>query len=160
LTGPVPQPPLDVLPPDAPASVDDVRATRRWTWVALVWAVAASAVAVIALINTNNKSSDNTATQTTPDVAQQFAKFQADTNARLDAFSRRLNDKAAQADVADLDKRLTKIEQDAAKAKSDEAKQATVIQQLQTDVKDLQQRVSDLESKQQQNQGTGTTTTP
>jgi hypothetical protein len=130
--------------------------------VALVWAVAASAIAVIALINTNNKARDNTASQTTADVAQQLAKLQQDTNARLDAFSRRLNDKAAQADVAGLDKRLTKVEDDAAQAKSDAAKQAAAVKQLQADVKDLQQRVGDLESKQQQNQGTGTgtTTTP
>jgi chromosome segregation ATPase len=130
--------------------------------VALVWAVAASAIAVIALINPNNKASDNTASQTTADVAQQLAKLQQDTNARLDAFSRRLNDKAAQADVAGLDKRLTKVEDDAAQAKSDAAKQAAAVKQLQADVKDLQQRVGDLESKQQQNQGTGTgtTTTP
>jgi phage shock protein A len=128
--------------------------------VALVWAVAASAIAVIALINPNNKTSDNTATQTTPDVTQQLAKLQQDTNARLDAFSRRLNDKAAQADVASLDKRLTKVEDDAAQAKSDAAKQAAAVKQLQTDVKDLQQRVGDLESKQQQQQNPGTTTTP
>jgi peptidoglycan hydrolase CwlO-like protein len=124
--------------------------------VALAWAVAASAIAVIALVNTNNKTSNNAPTQTSPDVTQQHTKFEQDTNARLDAFSRRLSDKAAQADVASLDKRLTKVEDDAAQAKSDATKQAATIQQLQTDVKDLQQRVSDLET-QQQNQGTTTT---
>jgi peptidoglycan hydrolase CwlO-like protein len=124
--------------------------------VALAWAVAASAIAVIALVNTNNKTSNNAPTQTSPDVTQQLTKFEQDTNARLDAFSRRLSDKAAQADVASLDKRLTKVEDDAAQAKSDATKQAATIQQLQTDVKDLQQRVSDLET-QQQNQGTTTT---
>jgi peptidoglycan hydrolase CwlO-like protein len=124
--------------------------------VALAWAVAASAIAVIALVNTNNKTSNNAPTQTSPDVTQQLTKFEQDTNARLDAFSRRLSDKAAQADVASLDKRLTKVENDAAQAKSDATKQAATIQQLQTDVKDLQQRVSDLET-QQQNQGTTTT---
>jgi peptidoglycan hydrolase CwlO-like protein len=124
--------------------------------VALAWAVAASAIAVIALVNTNNKTSNNAPAQTSPDVTQQLTKFEQDTNARLDAFSRRLSDKAAQADVASLDKRLTKVEDDAAQAKSDATKQAATIQQLQTDVKDLQQRVSDLET-QQQNQGTTTT---
>jgi peptidoglycan hydrolase CwlO-like protein len=124
--------------------------------VALAWAVAASAIAVIALVNTNNKTSNNAPAQTSPDVTQQLTKFEQDTNARLDAFSRRLSDKAAQADVASLDKRLTKVEDDAAQAKSDATKQAATLQQLQTDVKDLQQRVSDLET-QQQNQGTTTT---
>jgi chromosome segregation ATPase len=157
LTAPIGQPPLDALPPDAPATVEDVRASRRWTWVALAWAVAASAIAIIALVNTNNDNSSNaTSTQTTPDVAPQLQKLQKDVNDRLDAFSRRLNDKAAQTDVDKLDKRLTQAETDASQAKSDAAKQAAVIQQLQTDVKDLQQRVTDLENRQQ-NQGTTTT---
>jgi chromosome segregation ATPase len=155
LTGPAPQPPLDALPPDAPATVEDVRASRRWTWVALAWAVAASAIAVIALINTNDSSNDSTTTQTSPDVSQQLQKLEKDTNDRLDAFSRRLNDKAAQTDVDKLDKRLTTVEDDATQAKDDAAKQADALQQLQADVKDLQQRVDDLES-QQQNQGTTT----
>src|SRR3954468_11573097 len=99
MTGPVGEPPLEALPPDAAATVEDVRASRRWTWVALAWAVAASAIAVIALINANNNSSDNTTTQTSPEVSQQVQKFEKDTNDRLDAFSRRLNDKAAQTDV-------------------------------------------------------------
>ncbi len=160
MTGPVGQPPLDALPPDAPATVEDVRASRRWTWVALAWAIAASAIAVIALINSNDTSNDKTTTTApTTDQTAQIEKFVKDTNDRLDAFSRRLNDKAAQTDVDKLDKRLTNVEKGASQAKDDAAQQAKDIQQLQTDVKDLQQRMDDLES-QQQNQGTGTTTTP
>ena len=157
MTGPVGQAPLDALPPDAAATVEDVRASRRWTWVALAWAVAASAIAVIALIqNSNdNSSNDNQPTQTTQSVSpKELQDFQQQTNDRLDAFSRKLNNTAAQADVEKLDKRLTQVENDASQAKTAASKQSDSITQLQSDVKDLQQRVDDLESKQQSQQTT------
>jgi septal ring factor EnvC (AmiA/AmiB activator) len=155
VNAPIGQPPLDALPPDAPATVEDVRASRRWTWVALAWAIAASAIAVIALVTGNNSGSNNT--QTPRDLTPRIDKLEQDTNARLDAFSRRLNDKASSADLQKVDKRLTTVEDDLAQAKRDLTKQSDVVTQLQTDVKDLRQRVSDLESKQQ---SPGTTTTP
>lgn len=164
MTGPIGEPPLDALPPDAPATVEDVRVGRRWTWVALVWAVAASAIAVIALLQANNNdnnaqtSTTTTSSQVTP---QQFDDLQKQTNARLDAFSHRLNDQAAQADLAKLDKRVTQTEDDLSQAKDDNSKNADAITQLQSDLKDLQQRVQDLEDQQNSNNnGSGTGTTP
>jgi peptidoglycan hydrolase CwlO-like protein len=163
VTGPVGEPPLDALPPDAPATVEDVRASRRWTIVALVWAIAASAIAIIALVNANNNdnaTADNQPTQTSQTVSpQELDAFKKETNDRLDAFSRRLNNTAAEADVQKLDKRLTQTENDISKMQSDAGKQTDAITQLQSDVKDLQQRVDDLESKQQ-NQGQDQSTTP
>ena len=156
MNAPIGQPPLDALPPDAPATVEDVRASRRWTWVALAWAIAASAIAVIALVTSSDNTSSN-GSQTTTDLTPRIDKLEQDTNARLDAFSRRLNDKASSADLQKLDKRLTTVEDDLTRAKDDLTKQSDAVTQLQTDVKDLQQRVSDLESKQQQNPGTTTT---
>jgi peptidoglycan hydrolase CwlO-like protein len=150
VSAPLGQPPLDT-----PATVGDVRASRRWTWVALAWAIAASAIAVIALVTGDKSGSNNT--QTSPDLTPRIDKLEQDTNARLDAFSRRLNDKAAAADLQKLDKRLTTVEDDLTKTQDDLTKQSDAVTQLQTDVKDLQQRVSDLESKQQT---PGTTTTP
>jgi chromosome segregation ATPase len=155
VNAPIGQPPLDALPPDAPATVEDVRASRRWTWVALAWAMAASAIAVIALVTADHSSSNNT--QTTPDLTPRLDKLERDTNARLDAFSRRLSDKASTADLQKLDKRLTKVEGDLTQAKDDLTKQSQALTQLQTDVKDLQQRVSAVEAKQQSQPGTTTT---
>jgi septal ring factor EnvC (AmiA/AmiB activator) len=162
MTAPLGEPPLEALPPDAPATVEDVRASRRWTWVALAWAVAASAIAVLALIhsNDNNNSSTATQTQTTQDLTPRLDNLQKQTNDRLDAFSRRLDKTAAGADVQKLDKRLTQAENTASQAKDASTKQAPTITQLQSDVKDLQQRVSALEKQQQQQSQTGTTTTP
>jgi DNA repair ATPase RecN len=166
VTPPPGRPPYDALPPDAPATVEDVRTSRRWTWVALAWAIAASVVAVIALVQ-DNKNNDNspgtsTATQQTQsaqELQRSFQQFQKQTNDRLDAFSRRLSDTAAKSDVDKLDKRLTQVENDVSQSKSAVSKQSGSITQLQSDVKDLQRRVNTLEN-QQQNSGGGTTTTP
>ena len=164
MTSPVGEPPLEALPPDAPATVEDVRASRRWTWVALAWAVAASAVGVIALVQNANESSRDTPTQTPTGVTtQQFDSFQKQVNDRLDAFSRRLNGTASQADVQKVDQSLTRLQDQLSKAQDTASKQNDAITQLQSDVKDLQKRVSTLESQQGAGgtgTGTGTSTTP
>lgn len=150
------EPPLDALPPDAPATVEDVRASRRWTWVALAWAVAASAIAVIALVNASDNSSDE-ATQTSADPTPRIERFEKQTDDRLDAFSRRLNNTASTDDVQKLEKRLANAEDDATSAKEDASKAATTIDKQQTDIDDLKQRVDELEKNQQSQ---GDTTTP
>lgn len=143
-------------PPDAPATMEDVRATRRWTWVAFAWAIAASAIAVIALISANNN--DNTQpTQTTPDLTGQVRQFESQTNDRLDQFSRRLDNTAAQSDVQKLDKRLTHVEDAQSKASTSETAQSDAIKQLQTDVKDLQTRMDKVEQQQANSQNGNTT---
>jgi len=153
-----PTPPPEVLPPNAPATMEDVRAGRRWTIVALVWAVAASAIAVIALVQAGNNDSTDTPTQTTQTVSpKDLQEFESQTNDRLDAFSRRLNDTASAADLQKLDKRLAKIEDDVSQVKTDTGKQSDTAEELRSDLNDLQQRVDDLESQQQKQ---GTTTTP
>jgi Skp family chaperone for outer membrane proteins len=152
VTGPVEQ-----LPPDAPATIEDVRASRRWTWVALAWAVAASAIAAIALVSANNNSNDNPPAQSSQDVTQELQSFEKQVNDRLDAFGRRLNGTASDSDVQKLDKRLTQVEDDASNAKDAETKQSDAITQLQSDMKDLQQRVDQLEKNQQGQQSPSTT---
>jgi septal ring factor EnvC (AmiA/AmiB activator) len=143
---------LDAQPADAVATVEDVRTNRRWTIVALVWAIAASAIAIIALVNANN-SSDTPPAQTTQSVSpKELQDFENQVNDRLDAFSRRLNDTAAQADVQKLDKRLSQVEDDVSQVKSDSRKTNDTVTQTQADIKDLQQRVNDLESQQQKQQ--------
>jgi septal ring factor EnvC (AmiA/AmiB activator) len=146
---------LETQPSDAVATVEDVRTSRRWTIVALVWAIAASAIAIIALVNANDNSSNTPPTQTTQSVSpKELQDFENQVNDRLDAFSRRLNDTAAQADVQKLDKRLSQVEDDLSQVKSDSNKTNDTVTQTQADIKDLQQRVNDLESQQQKQQQT------
>jgi septal ring factor EnvC (AmiA/AmiB activator) len=162
VTGPIADPPLEALPPDAAATVEDVRASRRWTWVALAWAIAASAIAVIALVQSSNDNTKSTPpTQTTQNLTPKLNQFEQQTNDRLDAFSGRLNDRAAEADLQKLGKRLAQTQDDLSQAKDDISKQSDTISQQQSDIKDLQQRVNDLENQQGgSGAGQGTSTTP
>jgi septal ring factor EnvC (AmiA/AmiB activator) len=146
---------LDTQRSDAVATVEDVRTSRRWTIVALVWAIAASAIAIIALVNANDNSSNTPPAQTTQSVSQkQLQDFENQVNDRLDAFSRRLNDTASQSDVQKLDKRLSQVEDDVSQLKDGSRKTNDTVTQTQADIKDLQQRVNDLESQQQKQQQT------
>jgi hypothetical protein len=162
-----PQPPQELLPPDAPATVEDVRGARRWTWVAFAWAVAASIVAVIALVqankdNTTDTSSSSNQAQQAAALKTQLDGFVKQTNDRLDQFGKRLDQAASSDDLAKIDKRLTTVEDDLSKLKSSSSDQADTIKQIQTDLTALTKRVQALEQQQSQgqNQGGQTQTTP
>jgi peptidoglycan hydrolase CwlO-like protein len=145
--------PMDAQPPDATATVEDVRTTRRWTWVALAWAIAASIVAVLALVQANDsQSNDNQQSTNAQDAATQLRDFENQVNDRLDAFSRRLNETASKEDLDKLGKQVTQLSEDVDKVKTSSTDQATAVKQLQTDVDDLSKRVDQLEQQQSQGQ--------
>jgi septal ring factor EnvC (AmiA/AmiB activator) len=153
-----PEPPLEALPPDAPATVEDVRATRRWIWVALAWAIAASAIALFALLNQDDQARNQ---PVAPDNSARLSRLERDTRQRLDAFERRLGNRASQDDVRKLERRLARAEDDAAQAKKDAAaaKDADTKQDQRLD--DLEGRVDDLEAADKsQPGGAGDGTTP
>jgi septal ring factor EnvC (AmiA/AmiB activator) len=131
--------------PAEPATKDDIRGLRRWLLVAGVWAVAATAIAVIALIQANDN--DETA-KIGQQTASQIGKVQRDLTKRLDDIEGRLNDFAPSSDVAKLDNRLKKVENDLSKA-------TTKLDKVSAQVDDLKTKVDDLESQQQ---GSGTDT--
>ena len=138
---PAPPPPP---PPPEPATKDDIRALRRWLLVAGVWAVAATAIAVIALIQANKDDTAKIGQQT----ASQIGRVQKDLNKRLDEVESRLSDLAPSSDVAKLDRRLKKVEDDLSKS-------TTKLDKVSAQVDDLKTKVDDLESQQ----GSGTDTT-
>jgi septal ring factor EnvC (AmiA/AmiB activator) len=120
-----------------------VRSLRRWLLVAGVWAVAATAIAVIALVQANKDDTAKIGEQT----ASQIGRVQKDLNKRLDEVESKLADLAPSSDVARLDKRLRKVENDASKT-------TDKLDKLSGRVDDLETRVDDLESQQ----GSGTNT--
>jgi septal ring factor EnvC (AmiA/AmiB activator) len=125
---------------------------RRWLLVAGVWAVAATAIAVIALIQANEDDSAKIGEQT----ASQVGKVQRDLTKRLDDLESQLNDLAPSSDISRLDKRLKKVEDDVSKA-------TTKLDKLSGRVDDLEKRVDDLETQQGSGTNTdqtNTTTTP
>jgi septal ring factor EnvC (AmiA/AmiB activator) len=148
LTASQPPPAPPAAPPPSrpePATKDDIRGLRRWLLVAGAWAVAATAIAVIALVQANNN--DETA-KIGQQTANQIGKVQRDLNKRLDEVENRLNGFAPSSDVAKLDNRLKKVEDDLSKT-------TTKLDKVSAQVDDLKTKVDDLES-QQQNTGTNT----
>jgi TolA-binding protein len=134
------------VPPARPATVDDLRGLRRWLLVAGVWAAAATAIAVIALVKANDAGNDQANART----ATQLTRVQRQLSSRLDDLESRVKDLAPSSDVTKLDQRLKKVETTASKT-SDR------LDALGKDVDRLQSRVDTLE--QQAQSGTDTTGT-
>jgi septal ring factor EnvC (AmiA/AmiB activator) len=139
-------PPAPYVEDDRAATVGDLRSLRRWLVVAAVWAVAATALGVIALIQAN-KEDDAGKTQTAADIA----RVQKDLNSRLDDLEQRVGDLPTSDDLSKLDGRIKDVEKTADTTGSD-------IEKLNGRIDDLEQRVDDLESANESQ--TNTTTTP
>jgi predicted nuclease with TOPRIM domain len=129
-----------------PATQDDIRSLRRWLLVAGVWAAAATAIAVIALIQATQDDSEELGEQT----ASQIGRVQRDLNQRLDDLEQQLGDLAPAEDVTRLDNRLKKVEDATSKANDR-------LDNIAGDVDDLTTRVDELE--QAAESGTDTTQT-
>ncbi len=128
-------------PPDAPATVEDVRGLRRWLWVVGIWAAAASIIALIALIDSGN-GSDKESASTQSDVARLEERL----TGRLDNIEQTLDEKASTEDVQKLESRVAKAERDAADAADASSQAADDLRRLSQRVDDLEQRVEELEA--------------
>jgi polyhydroxyalkanoate synthesis regulator phasin len=144
LTGELP--PAPYVEDDRPATVGDLRSLRRWLVVAAVWAVAATALGVIALIQAN-KDDDAGRTQSAADLA----RVQRNLSTRIDDLESRVDGLPTSDDVTKLDGRIKDLEERADKTSSD-------VDKLDNRIGDLERRVDDLESSSQTQ--TNTTTTP
>ena len=150
--GPRPPRPGDVAPyveDERPATLADIRSLRRWLAVAAVWAVAATALAVIALLEANK---DDSADQTR--AAGELGRVQKQLNARIDDLEGRIEELPTSDDVSKLDGRLKAVE-----GKVDKSTAAT--DRLSSRIDDLDGRVDDLESRVEalESSDSGTTTT-
>jgi septal ring factor EnvC (AmiA/AmiB activator) len=139
-------PPPPYVEDDRPATYGELRSTRRWLAVAGVWAVAATALAVFALIEAN-KDDDTARTQ----AAGELGKVQRQLNDRIDGLESRIEDLPTSDDVSKLDDRIKDIENASDKTSTD-------IERLGSRLDDLEGRVDDLEQSSESQ--TNTTTTP
>jgi septal ring factor EnvC (AmiA/AmiB activator) len=139
-------PPAPYVEDDRPATVGDLRSLRRWLLVTAVWAVAATALGVIALIQAN-KDDDSGRTQSAADLA----RVQKDLAGRIDDLQAQVDELPTSDDLSKLDGRIKDVEKKADSTGSD-------IDKLNGRVDDLEQRVDDLESSSQTQ--TNTTTSP
>jgi septal ring factor EnvC (AmiA/AmiB activator) len=140
-----PAPPAEPGRPD-PVTAEDLRAVRRWLLVVGAWAVAATAIAVIALVTANRDDDEEQTARTTG----QITRVQSRLTERLDELESRLGELAPSEDVTRLDNRLQRVE-NAAGRTSDR------LEALGNDVDDVQSRVEELE--QQAESQTDTTET-
>ena len=124
---------------DRPARVGDLRSLRRWLLVAAVWATAATAIAVIALIAADKARDDNTqAGRESARTAGQIGDAQRRLDRRLEEIDARLDELPTTADLDDLTGRLEQAE-------SEDGRTGDEIEELTSSVNDLETRVEALE---------------
>jgi len=140
-------PPPPYVEDDRPATYGELRSTRRWLAVAAVWAVAATALAVFALIEANKDDDEAARTQ----AAGELGRVQRDLNNRIDDLESRIEELPTSDDVSKLDSRIKDIEDASDKTSTD-------IERLGNRLDDLETRVDELEQSSESQ--TNTTTAP
>jgi septal ring factor EnvC (AmiA/AmiB activator) len=134
-----------------PATLAEVRTLRRWLAVAGVWAVAASAIAIIALLEATKEDKPAGPRKAT---ASELARVQRDLNKRIHDLESQVQGLPRSSDVRKLENRLKKVEDQAADTRA-------AAKKLGSDLDDLQGRVDDLEQQSTTTEpGANTDTTP
>jgi septal ring factor EnvC (AmiA/AmiB activator) len=118
---------------ERPATRDDLRSLRRWLIVAGVWAVAATAIAVIALVESQDDSSDTSAP-----LDRGASRAQRQLARRIAVLDERLDDLATSEDVKRLEDRLEEVEDDVGNASDDSQRASDQVSALERRVKKLE----------------------
>ena len=150
-TPPAAEPPPERLDDEArPATLAEVRTLRRWLAVAGVWAVAASAIAIIALLEATKEDEPAGPRNAT---ASELGRVQRDLDKRIDNLESQMEGLPQSSDVGKLQNRLKKVEDGASDTRAD-------VRKLRSDLDDLQGQVDDLEQQSTTpDSGAGTDTT-
>ena len=132
-------PPPGEPPDDAPATVGELRTLRRWVLVAVVWAVAATAVGLIALIadDESEPARDDSGVQAAQDVQRSLGR-------RIDELESQLEDSDSGEDLRRLDRRLEQLEEDVSQAAEDAKQASDRAEELGGRLDDLEGRVDAL----------------
>ena len=139
---PTEDPPRKIVEEPPPVTRDDLSALRRWILVAGVWAVAATAVALIALLDTSGDDAERTATGAVSSAAE-VREAQDGLDRRLDELDTRLGDLPQAEDVSNLQTRLSKMEADSKKALTDAGNAEDTVTDLEDRVKALEDAPAD-----------------
>jgi peptidoglycan hydrolase CwlO-like protein len=129
---------------DVPASVAQLRTLRRWLVVTGVWAVAASAIAIIALLEANDEPDRQSGV-----TGAQLNRVQQNLDERLEELEQRPADLPQRNDLSRLQNRLQEVENSSSGTSDD-------IRRLNGEIDDLEQRIQ----RAEQQQDTQTETTP
>jgi DNA repair exonuclease SbcCD ATPase subunit len=128
--GPVGPPPAG----EGAATREDLRSLRRWVIVAGVWAVAATAIALIALLD----SSEGDARKEADAARNRAVATERKLDRRIDDLEERLEALPRSDDVSRLQQRLSKAETGATKAAAD-------ARSAESKLSDLEKRVQTVE---------------
>jgi TolA-binding protein len=125
---------------EQPATRGELRTLRRWLAVAGVWAVAATAIAIIALLD-KDESSDAGAR----DSAAQVSRVQRELDRRLDDLEEQVRDLPRSDDLRKLEGRLQQSEEQASGASEDASRADDKAGDVERRVEDLERQVDDLQ---------------
>ena len=138
---PPPRPPAAPQAFPEPATLEDVQGLRRWLWVVAIWAVAASAIALIALIDRPDDPK--------PDRdAARIASLERRVDTRLTALERQVSEAGKAEDLSRLQSRLDKAEKAAADAESASEGATKELSSLDKRVEELETRTEALADQQ------------
>lgn len=127
-------PPTD--PEDRVVRRGDLRGLRRWLIVTSIWAIAATAIGVVAFLEARDAKESSTSRATQGDIDKVSDRLTKD----IDELGSQVDGLPTQSEVSSLQTRVRKAQRDATKATND-ASDAT------DDVSNLRGRVSDLEDQ-------------
>ena len=149
--GSPPEPPSDRPPaPDGdarPATIADLRSLRRWLVVAAVWAVAATAIAVLAFITASDDDDQRLA-----ETNNQAQSIQRRVNRQVEQLETRLEQLPQSSSIRGLQQNLTRLTRVTARQ---DRQLAAIGTQLET----IRERIATLEEAPPADE-TDTTTTP
>lgn len=127
---------------ERPATAGELRTLRRWVAVAGVWAVAATAVALIALLDGNGdeprRASGNDR------VARELRALERTTTERLDELEEAVEDAASPEDLEELAERVEELEADLERAAESAGDAEDAVGELGTRLGELESRVDEL----------------
>jgi TolA-binding protein len=135
-----------------PATVGQFKSLRRWLIVAGVWALAATALAVFALIQANQEDEAGR-----EQARGELGRVQEQLNDRIDGLEQQIEELPTSDDVSNLEDRLAQVEDDAAQASQSAQRLGNRVDDLEGRVDQLEQDVDNLS---EQGTGTDTETTP
>jgi hypothetical protein len=141
-TEPLPPPPPSPDPAEREVRSDQVRSLRRWLIVAGVWAVAATAIAVLAFVEARDAKNETSSRATQADIDRVRDRLRED----IDDLGVRVDALPTQAEVDGLDTRVRKAQREATKAGNDASDAKDDASKASTKVGDLEDRVTTLES--------------
>lgn len=122
-------PAVDVETQDEPVTQDDLRTLRRWVVVAGVWAVAATAVALIALLDDSGRAAERRANET----GRRIAASEQRVDGRLGRLERRLAAAPTSAQVQQLRTQVGQAQRAASGASSNVTSLERRVKALESD---------------------------